>query len=43
MTELIDMTAADALDRLADWQTALCAENKSPGTTAACPGPAKWA
>ena len=34
MTALTDMTAAHALDRLADWQTALRAENKSPGTVA---------
>ena len=34
MTHLTAMTAAHALDRLADWQTALRAENKSPGTVA---------
>ena len=34
MTELTAMTATHALDRLADWQTALRAENKSPGTVA---------
>jgi site-specific recombinase XerC len=34
MTHLIAMTAAHALERLADWQTALRAENKSPGTVA---------
>jgi integrase len=32
MTHLTDLSAAHALDRLADWQTALRAENKSPGT-----------
>jgi integrase len=32
MTELIDMSATVALDRLAAWQIALRAENKSPGT-----------
>ena len=32
MTHLITMSAAHALDRIADWQTALRAENKSPGT-----------
>src|SRR4051812_34657522 len=32
MTHLTAMTAAHATDRLADWQTALRAENKSPGT-----------
>jgi integrase len=32
MTHLTAMTAAHALSRLADWQTALRAENKSPGT-----------
>lgn len=34
MTELIDMSAPVALDRLAAWQLALRAENKSPGTVA---------
>jgi site-specific recombinase XerD len=34
MTHLTAMTAAHATDRLADWQTALRAENKSPGTLA---------
>ena len=34
MTHLTAMTAAHALDRLADWQTALRAENKAPGTVA---------
>ncbi|GAB3662672.1 tyrosine recombinase XerA [Nocardioides korecus] len=34
MTHLTDLSATHALDRLADWQTALCAENKSPGTLA---------
>lgn len=32
MTHLTTMTAGRALDRIADWQTALRAENKSPGT-----------
>lgn len=32
MTHLTTMTAVHALDRIADWQTALRAENKSPGT-----------
>ncbi|HET8959804.1 MAG TPA: hypothetical protein VFN12_05105, partial [Nocardioides sp.] len=32
MTHLTTMTASRALDRIADWQTALRAENKSPGT-----------
>ena len=32
MTHLTTMTASHALDRVADWQTALRAENKSPGT-----------
>ena len=32
MTHLMTMTAAHALDRIADWQTALRAENKSLGT-----------
>lgn len=32
MTHLMTMTAAHALDRIPDWQTALRAENKSPGT-----------
>ena len=32
MTQLTPLTAAHALDRIADWQTALRAENKSPGT-----------
>lgn len=32
MTELIDMSATVALDRLAAWKIALRAENKSPGT-----------
>jgi integrase len=32
MTHLTAMTAVHAADRLADWQTALRAENKSPGT-----------
>lgn len=32
MTHLMTMTAAHALDRVADGQTALRAENKSPGT-----------
>ena len=32
MTHLTAMTAADATDRLTDWQTALRAENKAPGT-----------
>jgi hypothetical protein len=30
MTHLTAMTAAHALDRLTDWQTALRAENKAP-------------
>ena len=34
MTHLTAMTAAHALDRLTDWQTALRAENKAPGTVA---------
>ncbi len=34
MTHLTDMSAAHAAGRLADWQTALRAENKSPGTVA---------
>lgn len=34
MTHLTAMTATHAADRLADWQTALRAENKSPGTIA---------
>jgi site-specific recombinase XerD len=34
MTHLTDMNAAHATDRLADWQTALRAENKAPGTVA---------
>ena len=34
MTQLTAMTAAHALDRLADWQTALRVENKAPGTVA---------
>lgn len=34
MTHLTTMTAAHATGRLADWQTALRAENKSPGTVA---------
>jgi site-specific recombinase XerD len=34
MTHLTVMTAAHALDRIADWQTALRAENKAPGTVA---------
>lgn len=34
MTHLTAMTAAHATDRLADWQTALRAENKAPGTVA---------
>ena len=34
MTLLTAMTAAHAADRLADWQTALRAENKAPGTVA---------
>lgn len=34
MTHLTAMTATHAADRLADWQTALGAENKSPGTVA---------
>lgn len=32
MTHLTAMTAAHALARIVDWQTALRAENKSPGT-----------
>lgn len=32
MTHLTTMTAGHALDRIADWQIALRAENKSPGT-----------
>ncbi len=32
MTHLTTMTAGHALDRIADWRTALRAENKSPGT-----------
>src|SRR4051794_41593446 len=32
MTDLIDLSATSALDRLAAWQVALRAENKSPGT-----------
>lgn len=35
MTHLSAMTAAHALARIADWQTALRAENKAPGTVAA--------
>ena len=46
MTHLTAMSAAHATDRLADWQTALRAENKAPGTvtlyadgaTATCAG-----
>ena len=34
MTELTAMTAARAFDRLAEWQLALRAENKAPGTIA---------
>ena len=34
MTHLTAMTAAHVTDRLADWQTALRAENKAPGTVA---------
>ena len=34
MTHLTAMTAAHAIDHLADWQTALRAENKAPGTVA---------
>jgi site-specific recombinase XerD len=34
MTHLTDMSAIHATDRLADWQTALRAENKSAGTVA---------
>ena len=34
MTHVTDMSAAHAADRLADWRTALRAENKSPGTVA---------
>ncbi|MDQ3689549.1 MAG: tyrosine-type recombinase/integrase [Chloroflexota bacterium] len=34
MTHLTAMTAAHALDRITDWQTALRAENKAPGTVA---------
>jgi hypothetical protein len=34
MTHLTAMTAAHALDRINDWQTALRAENKAPGTVA---------
>jgi integrase len=34
MTHLTAMTAAHALARIADWQTALRAENKAPGTIA---------
>jgi hypothetical protein len=34
MTHLTAMTAAHATDRLTDWQTALRAENKAPGTVA---------
>jgi site-specific recombinase XerD len=34
MTHLTDMSARHATDRLADWQIALRAENKSPGTVA---------
>jgi len=34
MTHLTDMSARHATDRLADWQTALRAENKAPGTVA---------
>ena len=34
MTHLTALTAAHATDRLADWQIALRAENKSPGTVA---------
>ncbi|MDT5299119.1 MAG: hypothetical protein QOG79_2361 [Mycobacterium sp.] len=34
MTHLTAMTAAHATGRLAGWQTALRAENKSPGTVA---------
>jgi site-specific recombinase XerD len=32
MTHLTTMTASHALDRITDWQTALRAENKAPGT-----------
>ncbi|MFD1507493.1 tyrosine-type recombinase/integrase [Georgenia yuyongxinii] len=32
MTHLIGMSATDAIDRLSDWQTALRAEIKAPGT-----------
>ncbi len=32
VTHLTTMTASHALDRIADWQTARRAENKSPGT-----------
>jgi site-specific recombinase XerC len=32
MTHISDLSAAGALDRLADWRTALRVENKSPGT-----------
>ena len=34
MTYLTAMTAVHATSRLADWQTALRAENKAPGTVA---------
>ena len=34
MTHLTAMTAAHALDHITDWQTALRAENKAPGTVA---------
>jgi len=34
MTHLTDLSATSALDRLAAWQIALRAENKSPGTVA---------
>lgn len=32
MTQLTDLSASGALDRLAAWQIALRAENKSPDT-----------
>lgn len=34
MTHLTAMAAAQALDRITEWQTALSVENKAPGTVA---------
>ena len=34
MTHVTAMSVRHAIDRLADWQTALRAENKSPSTVA---------